>query len=207
MRTPSADLLLLPTPRLQRPQQASLCLSRARALHSLARKSRFPCSPTQKPACPPLAVPLAQSRWQPAVSRRQPLSRLRAVRNHSASVKPADDSEVSARTSTLQQPPPGLDWRSFNREFLTGADMDFLVALGALDADGKRVGRGKDVCRRAHALQPRGAGTARRLRCLQRLSRGKGGKGRRGKAPLHGNGCARPLSGHENFPHPETSGG
>jgi hypothetical protein len=61
------------------------------------------------------------------------------VRNRSASVKPADNSEVSARTRTLQQPPPGLDWRSFNREFLTGADMDFLVALGALDADGKRV--------------------------------------------------------------------
>jgi len=75
--------------------------------------------------------------------------------NRSASVKPADDSNVGARTSTLQQSLPklrpeaatlhlrtvieGQDWRSFNREFLTGADMDFLVALGALDADGKRV--------------------------------------------------------------------
>ena len=81
---------------------------------------------------------------------------LRAVHNHSASVKPTVDSNIGDRTSALPQPPPkqrpeaaalqlrtvleGQDWRSFNREFLTGADMDFLVALGALDADGKRIG-------------------------------------------------------------------
>ena len=78
----------------------------------------------------------------------------RAVIKRSASVKPADDSNVGARTSTRPQPQlkqrpeaatlqlrtliEGQDWRSFNREFLTGADIDFLVALGALDADGKR---------------------------------------------------------------------
>ena len=80
----------------------------------------------------------------------------RAVRNRNASVEPADDSDIGARIRALPQPPPkqrseaaalqlrtvteGQDWRSFNREFLTGADMDFLVALGALDADGKRIG-------------------------------------------------------------------
>lgn len=40
----------------------------------------------------------------------------------------------------------GQDWRTFNRAYLTGADMDYLVALGALDEDGKRVG-----ARRANA--------------------------------------------------------
>jgi hypothetical protein len=34
----------------------------------------------------------------------------------------------------------GQDWRFFNRKFLTGAGMDFLVALGTLDADGKHIG-------------------------------------------------------------------
>jgi hypothetical protein len=44
-----------------------------------------------------------------------------------------------AATLHLRTVIEGQDWRSFNREFLTGADMDFLVALGALDADGKHV--------------------------------------------------------------------
>ena len=81
----------------------------------------------------------------------------RATHRRAASVAPAaDGAGIDSRASMLPQPPPkqrpeaaalqlhtvieGQDWRSFNREFLTGADMDFLVALGALDADGKRVG-------------------------------------------------------------------
>ena len=81
----------------------------------------------------------------------------RATHRRAAIVAPmADGASIDSRASMLPQPPPkqrseaaalqlrtvieGQDWRSFNREFLTGADMDFLVALGALDADGKRIG-------------------------------------------------------------------
>lgn len=33
----------------------------------------------------------------------------------------------------------GQDWRTFNRTFLTDADMDFLESLGVVDKDGKRI--------------------------------------------------------------------
>ena len=48
--------------------------------------------------------------------------------------------ETAALAPQLPAAVDGQEWRTFNRVYLTVADMDFLVALGALDADGKRVG-------------------------------------------------------------------
>ena len=61
----------------------------------------------------------------------------RAKRHHAAAVVPAAPEATDSLAPRLSA---GQNWRSFNREFLTSVDMDFLVALGALDADGKRVG-------------------------------------------------------------------
>ena len=74
----------------------------------------------------------------------------RAKRHRDAAVAPeaapkAASTAAPAAAPATQAPQlpaavDGQDWRTFNRVFLTAADMDFLVALGALDADGKRVG-------------------------------------------------------------------
>jgi hypothetical protein len=48
-----------------------------------------------------------------------------------------------AAAPTVFSPPAAVDgqnWRSFKRAHLSGADEDFLVELGALDADGNRIG-------------------------------------------------------------------
>ena len=57
-----------------------------------------------------------------------------------AAAAAAAAAETAALAPQLPAAVDGQEWRTFNRVYLTISDMDFLVALGALDADGKRVG-------------------------------------------------------------------
>ena len=65
--------------------------------------------------------------------------------------RPAQSEVRSAgtrRTPPQQEQQPstvaeGQGWRAFSREFLTAGDVDYLVELGALDEDGKRIGSRK----------------------------------------------------------------